>query len=179
MEQETTSLSRLAWRRLLVWSPPDVDPADAKFEAVKPIAAGELEYEVLISDKGKDGKYRSVYHGASLDCYLADLRPNTEYHVRVHASLKARNLKGGASDTVSFVTKACEPDQPQPPKLTQRSKTSLHLRWNAPADNGRHILHYKLEYDEGQAGHFVACYEGRAKQCNVSRLQPSTIYKFR
>ena len=30
-----------------------------------------------------------------------------------------------------------------------------------------------------KVGHFVPVYEGRAKQCNASRLQPSTIYKFR
>jgi len=166
---------------LLVWTPPFSEPGDQKFENIKPIATTDLEYEVLISDKGKDGKYRSIYNGTSLDCYLTDLRPNTEYHVRVHATLKSRNIKGGASDTVSFVTKCCVPDQPQPPKLTQRSKTSLHLRWNGPNDNGRHILHYILEYDEGsgQVGHYVPVYEGRAKQCNVSRLQPSTLYKFR
>jgi hypothetical protein len=60
---------------------------------------------VLVSDKGKDGKYRTVFSGQSKDCYLMDLRPNTEYHIRVHALMKSRNLKGGASDTVSFHTK--------------------------------------------------------------------------
>jgi len=166
---------------LLAWTPPACEPDSnqpARFENIKPISDTDLEYEVLISDKGKDGKYRSIYNGASLNCYLADLRPNTEYHVRVHVTLKSRNLKGGASDTVSFVTKCCEPDQPQPPKLTQRSKTSLHLRWNAPADNGRPIQHFKLELAEG-GNPFAPCFEGRARQYNVSRLQPSTIYRFR
>ena len=58
-----------------------------------------------MSDKGKEGKYRSIFSGPSKDCYLMDLRPNTEYHIRVHAVMKSRNLKGGASDTVSFHTK--------------------------------------------------------------------------
>ena len=60
------------------------------------------------------------------------------------------NLRGGASDTVSFVTKSCEPDKPAPPKLVSRNKTSLSLRWNAPYDNGKSILHYILESDEGR-----------------------------
>ncbi|MFN9907577.1 MAG: fibronectin type III domain-containing protein [bacterium] len=60
---------------------------------------------MLVSDKGKEGKYRSIFSGPSKDCYLMDLRPNTEYHIRVHAVMKSRNLKGGASDTVSFHTK--------------------------------------------------------------------------
>merc|ERR1719419_2216300 len=119
-----------------------------------------------------------------MECYLTDLRPHTEYHIRVHAVLKSMNLKGGASDTVSFETNACEPDQPAPPKQTTRSKTSIQLRWNAPNDNGAHIQHYVLESDEGssisgQGGHFVTIYEGRARAFNVPKLQPSTPYKFR
>ena len=90
---------------LLVWSPPVSEPGDPKFEGLKPIEEADLEYEVLVSDKGKEGKYRSIFSGPSKDCYLMDLRPNTEYHIRVHASMKSRNLKGGASDTVSFHTK--------------------------------------------------------------------------
>lgn len=171
---------------LLCWAPPTMEPGDtAKFEGVKPIQETDLEYEVLMSDKGRDGKYRSIFSGASKDCYLTDLRPHTEYHIRVHAVLKSMNLKGGASDTVSFVTLACEPDQPVAPKLVTRSKTSIQLKWNNPPDNGAHIQHFILESDEGTtgtspvAGHFRAIYEGRSKSFNVQKLQPSTPYKFR
>ena len=59
-------------------------------------------------------------------------------------------IRGGASDTVSFLTKSCEPDKPAPPKLVSRNKTSLNLRWNAPNDNGKSILQYILESDEGR-----------------------------
>ena len=166
---------------LLVWSPPACEPGDTKFDSVKPIPESDLEYEVLMSDKGRDGKYRSIFSGASKDCYLTDLRPHTEYHIRVHAVLKSLNLKGGASDTVSFVTLACEPDQPAQPKLVTRSKTSIQLKWNSPNDNGAHIQHFLLESDEGNTcvGQFATIYEGRAKSFNVQKLQPSTPYKFR
>lgn len=74
----------------------------------------------------------------------------------------------------------CEPDQPNMPKLNQKTKTSISLRWNAPADNGSHIQHYILEYDEGRGpGHFVECFKGRAKTFNVTKLQSSTVYRFR
>ena len=166
---------------LLVWSPPTMEPGDAKFDSVKPIPDSDLEYEVLMSDKGRDGKYRSIFSGASKDCYLTDLRPHAEYHIRVHAVLKSLNLKGGASDTVSFVTMACEPDQPAAPKLVTRSKTSIQLKWNSPNDNGAHIQHFILESDEGSSitGHFQTIFEGRSKLFNVQKLQPSTPYKFR
>jgi len=166
---------------LLVWSPPACEPGDPKFDSLKPIPESDLEYEVLMSDKGRDGKYRSIFSGASKDCYLTDLRPHTEYHIRVHAVLKSLNLKGGASDTVSFVTLPCEPDQPAQPKLVTRSKTSIQLKWNSPNDNGAHIQHFILESEEGSTivGHFNTIYEGRAKSFNVQKLQPSTPYKFR
>ena len=101
-----------------------------------------------MSDKGKDGIYRSIFTGASIECRLTDLRPCTEYHIRIHAIYDS--LKGGASDTVSFETESCEPDKPMPPKMISRSKTSISLRWNSPADNGAHIQQYVLEYDEGK-----------------------------
>ena len=72
-------------------------------------------------------------------------------------------FKGGVSDTVSFVTNACEPDQPVAPKLITRSKTSIQLKWNAPNDNGAHIQQYILECDEGSSvsGHFLSVFEGK------------------
>ena len=66
----------------MVWAPPMMDPGDTKFDGLKPIPESDLEYEVLMSDKGRDGKYRSIFSGASKDCYLTDLRPHTEYHIR-------------------------------------------------------------------------------------------------
>jgi len=170
---------------LLVWSPPVSESGDPRFDKVPPIPEQDLEYEVLMSDKGKEGKYRSIFSGASMECYLTDLRPHTEYHIRVHAVLKRINLKGGSSDTVSFQTNACEPDQPAIPKLINRSKTNIQLRWNPPHDNGAHISHYILECDDASSisgqtpGQFTTVYEGRAKSFCVQKLQPSTPYKFR
>ena len=101
-----------------------------------------LLFQVLLSDKGKDGIYRSIFTGHSIECRLTDLRPCTEYHIRIHALYNT--LKGGASDTVSFETESCEPDKPMPPKMINRSKTAINLRWNSPADNGAHIQQYIL-----------------------------------
>ncbi|KAJ0008626.1 hypothetical protein NQD34_016041 [Periophthalmus magnuspinnatus] len=39
-------------------------------------------YEVSLSDKGRDGKYRLIYSGEELEYLLKDLRPATDYHVR-------------------------------------------------------------------------------------------------
>ena len=102
---------------LLKWGPPVRDQGDVpgKFDHLDHIGDQEFRYEVCLSDKGKDGKYRTIFTTPSIECRLTDLRPCTEYHIRIHAMTDA--LRGGASDTVSFVTKPSEPDKPAPPKL--------------------------------------------------------------
>ena len=104
---------------LLKWGPPIRDQGDgmAKFEPLEHISDSDFRYEVCLSDKGKDGKYRTIFTTPSIECRLTDLRPCTEYHIRIHAMTDA--LRGGASDTESFVTKSCEPEKPAPPKLVR------------------------------------------------------------
>ena len=182
---------------LLKWGPPIRDTGDntgssGKFEPLDHITDGDFRYEVCLSDKGKDGKYRTIFKTQSIECRLTDLRPNTEYHIRIHAMTDTQ--RGGASDTVSFFTKCCEPDKCAPPKLVSRNKTTLSLRWNAPNDNGAHIQHYILESDEGRlqptygyhhghaedkSAHFVEVFRGRSKNFNMTKLQSSTTYRFR
>ena len=68
MLQVTEYNSRSA---LLQWSPPErlteaisLEGKSSEFE----ISEADLRYEVLLSDKGKDGKYKSIYSGISLSC---------------------------------------------------------------------------------------------------------------
>ena len=50
------------------------------------ICESDLRYEILLSDKGQEGKYKSIYNGESLSCCIQDLKPNQEYSVclKVH-----------------------------------------------------------------------------------------------
>ena len=107
---------------MLKWGPPVRDQQDqgtnAKFEPLEHISESDFRYEVCLSDKGKDGKYRMILTTPSIECWLTDLRPCTEYHIRIHAMIdqglrnrfRSRGVRGRASDTVSFVTKSCEPE---------------------------------------------------------------------
>ena len=63
-----------------------------------------------MSRNGKEGRYRTIFKGSSIECVITDLRPHTQYHIRVQAILKYLNLKGCASDVVAFMTQSCEPD---------------------------------------------------------------------
>jgi hypothetical protein len=41
-----------------------------------------LIFELLLSDKGKDAKYKQVYCGDANEITLKDLKPATEYHLK-------------------------------------------------------------------------------------------------
>lgn len=47
----------------------------------------DLQYHVLLSDRGKEGKYKVIFKGKSLSCRIRDLRPGQEYNVRLQVSL--------------------------------------------------------------------------------------------
>ncbi|XP_004383532.1 fibronectin type III domain-containing protein 3B isoform X3 [Trichechus manatus latirostris] len=135
-------------------------------------------YEVGLSDKGRDGKYKIIYSGEELECNLKDLRPATDYHVRVYAMYNS--VKGSYSEPVSFTTHSCAPECPFPPKLAHRSKSSLTLQWKAPIDNGSKITNYLLEWDEGKRNSgFRQCFFGSQKHCKLTKLCPAMGYTFR
>ncbi|KAE8744685.1 hypothetical protein FOCC_FOCC008688, partial [Frankliniella occidentalis] len=136
----------------------------------------DLRYEVLLSDKGKEGRYKSIYNGLSHSCRIQDLQPGKEYSVCLLVHLD--ELRGQASEPTTFTTPACRPEAPQPPRLIQKNRFGLQLRWQAAVDNGAHIQQYILECDNG-TGVFSEAFRTRAKQHNLSRLQPGTAYRFR
>ncbi|NXT68937.1 FND3B protein, partial [Chaetops frenatus] len=135
-------------------------------------------YEVALSDKGRDGKYKTIYSGEELEYHLKDLRPATDYHVRVYAMYNS--VKGSCSEPVSFTTHSSAPECPFPPKPSHRTKSSLTLQWKAPIDNGSKITSYLLEWDEGKRNSgFRECYFGSQKHCKLTKLCPALGYTFR
>ncbi|KAK9869632.1 hypothetical protein WA026_003377 [Henosepilachna vigintioctopunctata] len=176
---EAPSVKELGPRSaLLQWAPPvrltDVSEND---DVTPEISEADLVYEVLLSDKSKEMKFKSIYRGASLSCRIRDLKPGTDYSVCVQVHYG--ELQGSATDPiVKFVTPPCEPDKPFMPKLFNRTKNTLQIRWNAANDNGSAIQNYILECDDGE-GKFVEIYKSKAKQHTMQKLRPSTSYKLR
>uniref|UniRef100_A0A452TVK8 Fibronectin type III domain-containing protein 3B n=1 Tax=Ursus maritimus TaxID=29073 RepID=A0A452TVK8_URSMA len=129
-------------------------------------------YEVALSDKGRDGKYKIIYRGVGEE--EADKNPSLPrwatatdclclFAFRVYAMYNS--VKGSCSEPVSFTTHSCAPECPFPPKLAHRSRSSLTLQWKAPIDNGSKITNYLLEWDE--------------KHCKLTKLCPAMGYTFR
>ena len=62
---------------LLKWGPPVRDQLDqgtnAKFESLEHISESDFRYEVCLSDKGKDGKYRIIFTTPSIECWLTGM----------------------------------------------------------------------------------------------------------
>ncbi|XP_053574653.1 LOW QUALITY PROTEIN: fibronectin type-III domain-containing protein 3A-like [Bombina bombina] len=155
----------------------DLEISTLNRESPTTLLLGTFIYEVTLSNNGKNGKFKHVYSGEATTCTLTDLRPATDYHVRVVATCPS--LEGSISDIVNFTTESCEPEPPTPPKLISRSKNYLNLQWKASNDNGSKITGFLLEWDEGKHGPFKECYFGHVKQYKLTKLSPSTKYAFR
>uniref|UniRef100_A0A667ZUM0 Fibronectin type III domain containing 3Ba n=1 Tax=Myripristis murdjan TaxID=586833 RepID=A0A667ZUM0_9TELE len=125
-------------------------------------------YEVSLSDKGRDGKYRLIYSGDELEYNLKDLRPATDYHVRVSALYNS--LRGSCSEAGSFTTHSSVPDVPFPPKLSHRTKTTLSLQWKVQTHTHTHGKKNSV---------FRECYFGSQRHCKLTRLFPASGYTFR
>lgn len=52
----------------------------------------DLRYEVLLSDRGKEGKYKIIFKGQSMSCRIRDLRPGQEYSVCLQVCMRKRKL---------------------------------------------------------------------------------------
>ncbi|KAL1458311.1 hypothetical protein WDU94_008472 [Cyamophila willieti] len=157
---------------LIKWGPPEYDAPDLE------ISDQDLRYEVLLSDKGRLGKYKSIYNGVAESCRIQDLKPGTEYAVCVQVHLDT--IRGAASEPTLFRTHACEPDAPYEPRLASRTRNSLALKWNAAVENGSPITHYLLECDNGNpTGEFREISKSKNKNYTLSKLPPSTCFRFR
>ncbi|KAF4789540.1 fibronectin type III domain containing 3A [Turdus rufiventris] len=160
---------------LLMWSPPSSDTGE---DTDKNDIPEVYTYEVMISSTGKDGKYKTVYIGEENKVTVNDLRPATDYHAKVQVECNC--VKGSPSEAESFTTASCEPDAPNLPRITNRTKNSLTLQWKASCDNGSKIHSYLLEWDEGKGnGEFCQCYYGQQKQYRITKLSPAMGYTFR
>eukprot|EP00795_Rhopilema_esculentum_P016377 gene16377-7779_t len=134
-------------------------------------------FELEMSSKG--GAFRAIYCGNAVE-YLADgLSPATEYTFRLRVIIDGK--KGRYSEVATAATPSTTPSAPNLPKVTQKTKTSLLVKWSAPYDGGSAITAYSLQWNGGKPqADFEEVYNGPERQHKLAhKLPPSTPCKFR
>ncbi|XP_022087990.1 fibronectin type-III domain-containing protein 3A-like [Acanthaster planci] len=161
------------------WSLPQVHSGNVDCCSEDDVDLSSTRFELVLSERNRSGSSKTFYcHGTENKYQIPDLKPATEYQLSVCAILD--NVKGALSQPAVFETQGCPPDVPLIPRLTGRTKNSLGLRWTPPLANGSKIHSYLLQCDKGSgSGSFVDVYEGPDRMFKVTKLQPSTLYRFR
>lgn len=72
---------------LLKWTAPVASPSATENVVLN---LRDLRYEVLLSDRGKEGKYKIIFKGQSLTCRIRDLRPGQEYSVCLQVKINVQ-----------------------------------------------------------------------------------------
>ncbi|KAM3962813.1 miles to go [Aphomia sociella] len=158
----------------------DITPTSALVQWNSPYPDGvpvpnlELTYDLLLGDRDVK-RYKAIYSGPSLSCRVRDLKPGSEYSVCLQ--IRAGELTGAASEAATFRAPAAPPERAPPPRVTQRARASLQLRWAAAGDNGARVHHYVLELDAGDG--FAELAKPRTRQHTANGLRPQTRYRFR
>uniref|UniRef100_A0A8C5BJF8 Fibronectin type III domain containing 3Ba n=1 Tax=Gadus morhua TaxID=8049 RepID=A0A8C5BJF8_GADMO len=135
------------------------------------VGSGLVDHTLDAWRRGRKRRLELTYN-------LKDLRPATEYHIRVSALYNT--VRGSCSDAAAFKTQSSVPDPPFSPKLSHRTKSTLTLQWKPPGDNGSKITNYFVEWDEGKKNSvFRECYYGSQRLCKITRLTPASSYTFR
>lgn len=172
---------------LVRWEALDCTEASAPGGPFPYIDSSEFTYEVLVTERASHRKAtatRSLVHkigdgdAEAAQQRLTDLRPSTDYTIKVRADLPDRGISGEPSHAVEFKTKPTQPDKPLAPFCQKRGRNFLNLAWKKPPDNGAKILAYHLEMEEGR-GAWAAAYEDLDERARLTKLQPNTSYSFR
>ncbi|GAB6022917.1 Fibronectin type III domain-containing protein 3B [Chamberlinius hualienensis] len=165
---------------LIKWQPPKLwlESLEGDKCGDYDIKESEFTYELLLSDSGRNGKFQVMCTQPSKEWELRSLKPATDYYVCVQAILD--HLKGHPSECTFLRTENSIPNVPCSPKLVNRSKSSITVRWSAVVDNGSKVTAYILEYDEGKEGeNYKEIFNGLHMQYKITKLVASTVYRFR
>ncbi|RXG73719.1 Fibronectin type-III domain-containing protein 3a [Armadillidium vulgare] len=148
------------------WTIPDL----SNLSSEKGITESSLQFEVFLNGCSYDKV-------TDTNLALTNLRPGTEY--KLYIVCFCNGIRAYQTAKQSFSTKPTVPDPPQPPRLVDRKKQSLLLKWNAPKENGAKILHYSLEMKGGHLNTWTEIYRNKNKEFLITKLRPQTSYRFR
>lgn len=134
---------------------------------------------VLQMSKSKSSSFDNIYSGPEQTFTKIDLLPGTKYFFRLRAVKD--NIQGPFSPEVCVLTDATAPSTPDVPHISNKTKTSVLLKWTTKSDNGSPITSYVLQWDEGNVGDSCkTIYQGSQKQYKFNhKLAPMASCRFR
>lgn len=123
----------------------ELDTSEAAACPFPQIDASEFTYELFLYEGSPNGRLLTQKECPPLSSYngvrLTRLKPQTDYHVAVRASLPERQLVGAQSPTAPFRTLHLRvPDAPQSLRFTQKGPTFLTIAWVPPINNGGSVV---------------------------------------
>uniref|UniRef100_A0A6A7G3P9 Fibronectin type-III domain-containing protein 3A-like isoform X1 n=1 Tax=Hirondellea gigas TaxID=1518452 RepID=A0A6A7G3P9_9CRUS len=171
-------------------------PLPTEAAATVSYSTDEVSYEVLLN-----GALITTVNGHT-NTLLHDLKPGFEYSVQIWCL--CGSVRGStASVELVFYTPSTVPEKPGPPRLINKTKNNLHIKWVSPRDDGgARITGHVLELMEstgcaadcsnngaatddgytratGAAHQWREVYRGRGREFTVNKLTPATGYRLR
>jgi hypothetical protein len=134
---------------------------------------------IQLECSSKANNFKCLYSGGDRSFTATDLLPGSEYKFRICGVIGGKC--GSYSEVISCTTPCTIPERPVHPRISQRTKNMLMLKWNAPSDGGSAITQYKLQWSKGEdLNQFSDLYVGLQKQYKHNhRLPPLTPCMFR
>ncbi|XP_028401891.1 fibronectin type-III domain-containing protein 3A-like [Dendronephthya gigantea] len=133
----------------------------------------------LEMSKSKNTSFHKIYSGPEQSFIATGLLPGTKYYFRLCAVKDT--IKGPFSPDALIMKEATAPSTPDMPHISNKTKTSLALKWAVKSDNGSRITSCVLQWDKGETdGQFETIYEGPQKQYKFNhKFPPKTTCRFR
>ncbi|TNN09252.1 Fibronectin type-III domain-containing protein isoform 2, partial [Schistosoma japonicum] len=148
-----------------------------------------LQFELHLAEKGNTPHFKCVFIGEATYISLQDLRPGTNYYVKVCCNYFG--IRGEFSPITHFTTLPSKPNPPRTVQIICQTRNSLHIKWGSGTDNGSRITSYKLEYaqvitnsselglDKNPDPEFFEPIQVFGRSYKINQLSPSTEYLIR
>lgn len=146
---------------------------------------GTIQYEIAVSTSSSEGDILAGWEYSSSEALSyrrgssSSLVVGTDYYSLIRAKDSAGNI--------SNFTASPSWQLPGPPSavdavsIVSKSKDSMQLGWNEPANGGRPITDYLVEYKESSSSTWLAYADGFSNDIvlTIAGLNPDTQYDFR
>ncbi|KAM5165253.1 usherin [Mantella aurantiaca] len=166
-----------------------VSATSAVANITPPTKANGIVTLYRLFSRNDKGMVTTLSEGTSNVLVIYGLKPFSNYSVGVEACTCLACCSRGP--VALLATHSAPPSHQRPPLITHRASRAVSLRWSQPRSPNGIIQQYEIQLQTicpptaGMVGKMCAhgpvevIYSGSEEACNVTNLQPFTIYSFR